>query len=107
MHRSLQKLSSKYGPLLYLHVFNVPILLVSSPSIAYEIFRTQDVNVSSRDFPTNEGSLLFGSFGFGTAPYGEYWKFMKKLIVTKFLGPQALERSQKVRAEELLLKPIR
>ncbi|CAD5319624.1 unnamed protein product [Arabidopsis thaliana] len=101
MHRSLQKLSSKYGPLLYLHVFNVPILLVSSPSIAYEIFRTQDVNVSSRDFPTNEGSLLFGSFGFGTAPYGEYWKFMKKLIVTKFLGPQALERSQKVRAEEL------
>ncbi|CAA0372281.1 unnamed protein product [Arabidopsis thaliana] len=101
MHRSLQKLSSKYGPLLYLHVFNVPILLVSSPSIAYEIFRAQDVNVSTRDFPTNEGSLFLGSFSFITAPYGEYWKFMKKLIVTKLLGPQALERSQRIRANEV------
>ncbi|EOA26316.1 hypothetical protein CARUB_v10025157mg, partial [Capsella rubella] len=101
IHKSLQKLSSKYGPLLYLRVFNVPIVLVSSSSIAYEIFTSQDVNVSSRDLPMNEGSLFFGSLGFVTAPYGEYWKIMKKLIVTKLLGPQALERSQNVRAKEL------
>ncbi|EOA28986.1 hypothetical protein CARUB_v10025238mg, partial [Capsella rubella] len=101
IHKSLQKLSSKYGPLLYLRVFNVPIVLVSSSSIAYEIFTAQDDNVSTRDLPTNEGSLFFGSFGFVTAPYREHWKFMKKLIVTKLLGPQALKKSQSVRAEEL------
>ncbi|CAL9234425.1 unnamed protein product [Arabidopsis halleri] len=101
MHRSLEKLSSKYGPLLYLRVFNVPILLVSSSSIAYEIFKSQDVNVSSRNFPTNEGFLIFSPLGIVSAPYGDYWKFIKKLMVTKFLGPQALERSQGVRAKEV------
>ncbi|KAG7631918.1 Cytochrome P450 superfamily [Arabidopsis suecica] len=34
-------------------------------------------------------------------PYGDYWKFMKKLMVTKLLGPHALERSRKIRADEL------
>ncbi|CAH8331650.1 unnamed protein product [Eruca vesicaria subsp. sativa] len=100
-HKSFQKLSSKYGPLLYLRVFNVPIILVSSASIAYEIFKTQDVNVSTRNLPTNEGSLFFGSSGYATAPYGGYWKFIKKLITTKLFGPQALERSRGIRADEV------
>ncbi|KAF8107837.1 hypothetical protein N665_0116s0043 [Sinapis alba] len=101
IHKSLQKLSSKYGPILHLRVLNVPIVLVSSASIAYEIFRAQDVNVSTRSLPTNEGSLFLGSSGFATAPYGDYWKLIKKLITTKLLGPQALERSRGVRADEV------
>ncbi|CAH8331512.1 unnamed protein product [Eruca vesicaria subsp. sativa] len=101
IHRSLQKLSSKYGPLLYLRVFNAPMILVSSASIAYEIFKTQDVNVSLRNFPASEGSLFFGSSGFAIAPYGGYWKFIKKLMTTKLIGPQALERSRGIRADEV------
>ncbi|XP_018435237.1 cytochrome P450 705A22 isoform X2 [Raphanus sativus] len=101
LHKRLQKLSSKYGHILYLRVLNVPIVLVSSASIAYEIFKAQDMNVSDRNLPTNEGSLFFGSFGFVTAPYEDYFKFVKKLITTKLLGPQALERSRGVRADEV------
>ncbi|XP_010466194.1 PREDICTED: cytochrome P450 705A5-like [Camelina sativa] len=100
-HKSLQKLSSKYGPLLHLCIFNVPVIFVSSASVAYEIFRTHDVNISFRGNPPIGESLLVGSSGFFTAPYGDYWKFMKKLMVTKLLGPQALERSQRIRADEL------
>ncbi|VVA96944.1 unnamed protein product [Arabis nemorensis] len=48
-----------------------------------------------------ERSLIFRSSGFITAPYGDYWKFMKELMVTKFLGPQALERLRGVRADEV------
>ncbi|KAJ4906983.1 hypothetical protein Rs2_10641 [Raphanus sativus] len=59
------------------------------------------MNVSTRSLPTNEGSLFFGSYGFVTAPYGDYWKSIKKLITTKLLGPQALERSRGVRAVEV------
>ncbi|CAN6971774.1 hypothetical protein IGI04_034833 [Brassica rapa subsp. trilocularis] len=59
------------------------------------------MNVSTRTFPTNEGSLFFGSSNFTTAPYGDYWKFINKLITTKLLGPQALERSRGVRADEV------
>lgn len=103
IHKSLQKLASKYGPLLHLRIFSFPIVLVSSASVSEEIFKAQDVNVSSRSLPTSEGSLYFGSFGFVTAPHGDYWKFMKKLITTKLLGVQALERSQGIRADEVEL----
>ncbi|KAF3516597.1 hypothetical protein DY000_02061934 [Brassica cretica] len=68
---------------------------------AYEIFTAHDVNVSSRNLPTNEGSFLFDTSGFVTAPYGGYFKFMKKLIVTKLLGPNAQVQSRSIRADEL------
>ncbi|WZY84106.1 hypothetical protein YC2023_030490 [Brassica napus] len=70
-----------------------PIVLVSSASVAYEIFRAHDVNISSRGLPPTEDSLFAGSFSFISAPYGDYWKFMKKIL--------ALERSRRVRGDEL------
>ncbi|VYS57986.1 unnamed protein product [Arabidopsis thaliana] len=100
-HKSLQKLSSKYGPFLHLRIFSVPIILVSSASVAYEIFKAHDVNVSSRGAAAIDESLLFGSSSFIYAPYGDYWKFMKKIFATKLLRPQVLENSRGVRAEEL------
>ncbi|KAF8054037.1 hypothetical protein N665_1355s0019 [Sinapis alba] len=99
-HKSLQKLSSRYGPLLHINIFNVPVIFVSSASVAYEIFREHDVNFSFCGTPPIHESLLVGSSGFFTAPYGDYWKFMKKLMVTKLLGPQALERSHGIRDYE-------
>ncbi|CAH8355516.1 unnamed protein product [Eruca vesicaria subsp. sativa] len=100
-HKSLQKLSSKYGPLLHIRIFNIPIILVSSASVAYEIFKFHDVNVSTRALVAIDESLVFGSYGIINAPYGDYWKFMKKLIATKLLRPDSLERSRGVRAEEV------
>lgn len=84
IHRSLQKLSSKYGSILHLRIFSFPIVLLSSASVAYEIFRAHDVNISSRGLPPTDDSLLVGSFSFISAPYGDYWKFMKKVLVVSF-----------------------
>ncbi|CAN7083280.1 unnamed protein product [Brassica oleracea var. botrytis] len=102
-HKSFQKVSSDYGPLLHLRAFNIPIVLVSSGSMAHEVFRTHGLNFATRDreVPIMEKSLLFGSFGFISAPYGDYWKFMKKLLVTKLLGSHSLQRTRLIRGEEL------
>lgn len=94
-------LSSKYGTLLLLRASFFPFILVSSASVAYEIFTAHDVNVSSRNPPTNDGSLLFDTSGFVTAPYGGHFNFMKKLIVTKLLGPNAQVQSRSIRTDEL------
>ncbi|CAH2045488.1 unnamed protein product [Thlaspi arvense] len=101
IHKSFKKISSKYGPFLHLRIFNVPIVLVSSASVAYEIFKDHDMSVSSHGAIGLDECLVFGSYGFINAPYGDYWKFMKKLITTTMLGPQALERSRDVRAVEM------
>ncbi|CAD5323604.1 unnamed protein product [Arabidopsis thaliana] len=63
--------------------------------------RTQDVNISSRGVTAVDESLVFGSSSFVTAPYGDYWKFMKKLTVMKLLGPQAQEQSRDIRADDI------
>ncbi|CAA0395335.1 unnamed protein product [Arabidopsis thaliana] len=101
LHRSLQKLSTKYGSILYLRVFRFPVVLISSASIAYEIFRAHDLNISYRGFTPTDDSLFAGSFSFISAPYGDYWKFMKKVLVTNVFGPQAHEQSRGVRADVL------
>ncbi|CAA7049808.1 unnamed protein product [Microthlaspi erraticum] len=101
IHKSFQKVSSKYGPLLHLRNFNVPVVLVSSASVVYEIFKDHDMNVSSHGAIGNDDCIVFGSSGFIQAPYGDYWKFMKKIIITNMLGPQALERLRGVRAVEV------
>ncbi|CAH2045486.1 unnamed protein product, partial [Thlaspi arvense] len=79
------KISSKYGPFLHLHIFNVPFVLVSSASVAYEIFKYHDPSISSHGAVAIEECLVLGTFGFIKAPYGDYWKFMKKLITTTML----------------------
>lgn len=69
--------------------------------MAHEIFTTHDLNISSRNTPAIDESLLFGPSGFTVAPYGDYVKFIKKLLATKLLRPLAIEKSRGVRAEEL------
>ncbi|CAN6809025.1 unnamed protein product [Brassica oleracea] len=101
IHKCFQRISSKYGPYLHLRIFHLPIVLVSSASMASEIFKFHDVNISSRGLPPIDESLFFGETGFFSAPHGDYWKFMKKLLITKLLGPHAIERLRAVRAEEL------
>ncbi|CAN6809024.1 unnamed protein product [Brassica oleracea] len=46
IHKCFQKISSKYGPYLHLRIFHLPIVLVSSASMASEIFKAHDVNIS-------------------------------------------------------------
>ncbi|XP_010530501.1 PREDICTED: cytochrome P450 705A5-like [Tarenaya hassleriana] len=99
--KSFQKLSSKYGPFLHLRLCNTSIVLVSSASVANEIFKTQDVNFSDRNHGVTENSLLFSDSGFLLAPYGAYWKFMKKVAISELLGRQYLERTREIRGEEL------
>ncbi|ESQ32913.1 hypothetical protein EUTSA_v10004040mg [Eutrema salsugineum] len=101
IHKSFQKISSKYGPFLHLRIFNVPIILVSSASVAHEIFKNHDKNVSSHGAIGIDECLVFGTSGFIKAPYGDYWKFMKKLVIANMLGLQALERSRAVREVEM------
>ncbi|KAF2316792.1 hypothetical protein GH714_042133 [Hevea brasiliensis] len=100
--KCFHNISSKHGPLLYLRLGSRPLLLVSSASFAAEIFKTNDLAFSEKPETPFDDGLLFGSnTGFVTAPYGDYWKFMKKLCVTELLGASQLERSRGVRHEEL------
>nr|URF53680.1 cytochrome P450 [Trichosanthes cucumerina] len=98
---SFRRLSDQYGPLLYLRLGASRCLVVSSAPIAAEIFKSHDVVFASRPILAFADKLYYGKSGFVTAPYGDYWRFMKKVCVTELLGVRQLERSQGVRREEI------
>ncbi|XP_041013854.1 cytochrome P450 705A5-like [Juglans microcarpa x Juglans regia] len=101
LYKCFQILSAQYGPLLYLRFGASRCLLVSSASIAAEIFKTHDLAFASQPLFAFSDKLQYGTSGFINAPYGDYWRFMKRLCVKELLGTRQLERSRPVRREEI------
>ncbi|XP_038722104.1 cytochrome P450 705A22-like [Tripterygium wilfordii] len=99
VHKCFNNLS-KYGHLLYLRFGSYQCILVSSASLATEIFKRNDLAVSQKPV-LNGNSKLFGNSSFLAAPYGDYWRFMKEVCMTELLGTIHLKRSKSVRHEEL------
>ncbi|KAL4559747.1 hypothetical protein LXL04_031892 [Taraxacum kok-saghyz] len=85
-HHSLQALTQKHGPLVLIHLGNVPVLVVSSVDVAREIFKTRDLIFSSRPKLSIPGRLLYGFKDIGFAPYGEYWRQVRSIAVLHLLS---------------------
>ncbi|KAI5576630.1 hypothetical protein BDE02_09G057300 [Populus trichocarpa] len=102
-YKGFHALNNKYGPLLYLRLATYPAVLVSSAPLATEIFKALDVHFTSRIKSPFEDNLLFGSStSFFNAPYGDYWKFMKKICTTELLGTRQMKKLKNVRREEVV-----
>ncbi|KAJ8900054.1 hypothetical protein K2173_024170 [Erythroxylum novogranatense] len=88
------------GPLMVLRLGASTCLIASNASVAKEILKYQDLNFSSRpEFASSEYFIYTGS-RFLTAPYGDYWRFMKKLCMTRLLSVAQLDKFMDIREEE-------
>ncbi|KAH0895486.1 hypothetical protein HID58_045054 [Brassica napus] len=100
--RSLQALSQTYGPLMNIRIGSLQVLVVSDSDTAKQILKTHDPDFASkfvfgpRHFNVYKGAEFFN------APYGPYWRFMKKLCMTKLFAGHQLDRFVDIREEETL-----
>ncbi|KAL4385180.1 hypothetical protein GQ457_15G000600 [Hibiscus cannabinus] len=108
-HRSFRTLSSKHGPLMFLHIGHTPTLVVSSAEMAQEMVRNHDIAFSNRPITTAVNILLYGCKDFGFAPYGEYWRQARKICVLHLLSLKRVESFHFIREEEVsvLINKIR
>ncbi|KAH6812869.1 hypothetical protein C2S51_021887 [Perilla frutescens var. frutescens] len=100
-HQALAKLSTRYGPLIHLYLGSVPCIVASSPEVSKELLKTHESSFSDRPQTAATDYLTYGSQDFSFAPYGSYWKFMKKLCMSQLLGGQTLDLLQPVRRHEI------
>ncbi|XP_062003700.1 cytochrome P450 93A2-like [Rosa rugosa] len=100
-HQALHKLSSRHGPLIQLYFGSKPCVVVSSPEMARECLKTHEMSFLNRPKMTNVDYLTYGSADFVMAPYGPYWKFMKKLCMSELLGGRILDQNLPIRHEEI------
>ncbi|CAK7342386.1 unnamed protein product [Dovyalis caffra] len=100
--KSLHNLAHKYGPIIQLHLGASRCYVVSDAVIAREILKTNELNFISRpEFDCSDNNIYRGS-GFVTAPYDTYWRFMKKLCMTRLLATSQLNQLVHVREEEIM-----
>lgn len=76
------------------------VFVVSDAETAEEIMKTHDLDFASKFNPGPDNHTIYKDCTFMNAPYGAYWRFVKKLCITKlFYGPQ-LVRFNEIREEE-------
>ncbi|CAI9118940.1 OLC1v1020575C1 [Oldenlandia corymbosa var. corymbosa] len=100
-HEVLHNLSKRLGPLIYLRIGSVPWVVACSPEIAKEFLKTHDIPFCNRPISIVLDSLTYGSQDFASAPYGPYWKFMRKMCMSELLGGKTLDLLHPVRRDEI------
>ncbi|WCJ36161.1 cytochrome P450 family 71 subfamily A polypeptide 26 [Euphorbia peplus] len=99
-HHSLAKLAQIYGPIMLLHLGNVPTLVISSADMAREIMKTHDLIFSDRPKSRIGKTLLYDQKDVAFAPYGEYWRQMKSVCVLHLLSNKRVQSYKNIREEE-------
>lgn len=69
--------------------------------MAKEFLRTYEASFLDRPRNTTTVYLTYGSKDFMFAPYGSYWKLMKKLIMSELLNGRTLDLLLPVRQDEI------
>ncbi|WMV21322.1 hypothetical protein MTR67_014707 [Solanum verrucosum] len=100
-HRSLHKLSKKYGPLMLLHFGSKPVLIASSVDAACDIMKTHDLVWSNRPKSSIADRLFYGSKDVAFSPYGEYWRQIRSVTVLHLLSNKRVQSYRRVREEEI------
>ncbi|XP_057869307.2 cytochrome P450 750A1-like [Cryptomeria japonica] len=102
-HRDLHALAKKYGPIMMLKLGSVPTVVVSSSAMAKEFLKTHDLVFASRPLCAAGKYLAYNYKDMAFAPYGPYWRHIRKLCVAELLNTKRIDSFRYVREEEMLV----
>ncbi|GMN62290.1 hypothetical protein TIFTF001_031380 [Ficus carica] len=100
-HHAFRDMAKKHGPLMYMKIGQVPTIVVSSPEFAKEVMRTHDAIFASRPRNLTSEILLYDSTDIVFAPYGEYWRQLRKICMQELLSTSRVESFRPIREEEM------
>ncbi|XP_006850107.3 cytochrome P450 93A3 [Amborella trichopoda] len=100
-HQAFQALARKYGPVMQVRLGSVLSIVVSSADMAREFLKTHEHAFASRPQSKAVKCLTYGSADFSFAPYGPYWKYMKRICMMELLGGRQLDLFQSIRQQEI------
>ncbi|GFP83438.1 cytochrome p450 71a9 [Phtheirospermum japonicum] len=103
LHISLENLSKKYGPLMYMELIGKPTIVISSAKIAEEALKHNDLAFSDRPSMTTIAKLSYNGRDISSSPYSEYWREMRKMVVLRLFTHKQVNSFRSVREEEVSL----
>ncbi|TVU11381.1 hypothetical protein EJB05_44966, partial [Eragrostis curvula] len=102
LHRVMGDLSKRYGPLMFLKIGEVPVVVASSREAAREILKTHDTVFATRPQTPTVKLLSEGSPGLALAPYGEQWRQFRRICMVELLSAKRVQSFRTVREDEAL-----
>ncbi|KAJ8759812.1 hypothetical protein K2173_009913 [Erythroxylum novogranatense] len=100
-YHALRDLAEEHGPIMHLRLGEVSTVVVSSAELADEVLRVQDISFAQRPNLLAPTILTYGGLDIAFAPYGEYWKQMRKFCMTELLSPKRVQSFTSVRHDEV------
>ncbi|KAL8499150.1 hypothetical protein ACS0TY_022215 [Phlomoides rotata] len=101
LHVYLWKLSKKYGPIMQMKIGHVPILVISSPKLAKEVLKTQDLAFCSRPKLQGQQKLSYKCLDMVFSPYGDYWREVRKIGAIHLLSLRKIQSFRPTREDEI------
>nr|XP_007134139.1 hypothetical protein PHAVU_010G022600g [Phaseolus vulgaris]ESW06133.1 hypothetical protein PHAVU_010G022600g [Phaseolus vulgaris] len=98
--RTFSAMAEKYGPIFCVKLGCHPTIVVNSREIAKECLTTNDRVFASRPNTTGGRLMGYNNAIFGLAPYGNYWREIRKMAVLEILSSYRLEKLKHVRDTE-------
>ncbi|KAK9697395.1 hypothetical protein RND81_08G035600 [Saponaria officinalis] len=101
-HRRLTNLSTTFGPVMHLTLGEVPTIILSSADAAKEAMRTNDTVLCSRPRLMMAEVMFYGCSHIALAPYGEYWRQVRKIATLELFTSARIHSFRTVRVEEVM-----
>ncbi|KAL4364921.1 cytochrome P450 CYP82D47 [Arachis hypogaea] len=100
-YEKLGDLADLYGPIFSIRIGVHTAVVVSSWELAKECFTTLDAIVSSRPKFTAAKILTYDYVNFAFAPYGEFWREIRKIIASELLSARRFDMLRGIRDSEV------
>lgn len=100
-HLSLYCLAKKYGPIIHLLLGEVPTVVISSAGLAKRLTNAHDLALSNRPQIYSAKHLFYNCTDVGFAPYGSYWRGVRKLCTLELFSTRRVRSQAHVRQEEV------
>jgi len=93
-HRTLGALADKYGPIFTIKLGAKRAVVINNWEIAKECFTTNDTVVFGRPKLVSVELMSYNQAMFALAPYGPYWRKIRKLTISEILSPQQVRQQR-------------
>ncbi|XP_065864582.1 cytochrome P450 71D445-like [Euphorbia lathyris] len=99
-HQRMRDLSKKYGPIMHLKFGETSNIIISSPEIAKQIFKTHDITFSQRPLMLSAKGISYNYKDITFAAYGDYWRQLRKISTMELLTVKRVRSFRHIREEE-------
>ncbi|CAN0871061.1 Flavonoid 3'-monooxygenase [Linum grandiflorum] len=100
-HHTIAALARRYGPLLYLRLGYVDVVVAASASVAAQFLKHNDSNFADRPQTSGGKYMAYGFQDMVFAPYGPRWKLLRKVSAVHLFSGKALDNFRHVRQREV------